>query len=352
MPKIWCYLLLRYLKIFLLSIFSFIIALFVMRLKEIAGFVALHAEGRSILLFSFYQLPYLFPIATSISSVIAAMLLFLNHHRELTALRSSGLSAFQLLFPILMMGIIVSLFNFTVVAEVVPYCKKLAKKLYVQATSDNPFYIFNQIFEGRIPHAYLEMKSFREGKEAKEVLVILEHGDRLGLVTAKKFFLDGDFLKGSEVSTILTPCSEKKSDMDRLVIENQQFVSLKKEILNNLLQKEKERTKFSHLSFKALLRESKVRGTVFSSYLGIEVARRLSLSLAPFVLTFLGAAVGMGGGEKRGRGVLSVTLLIILYLAAFLCAKSVKCGPEISWGLYFIPFFLIVLFSLHRLRKI
>lgn len=93
MPVFWWYLLKNYLKVQILSVFSFIAILLVSRLEEIAQFAALGAKLSYLALFILYQIPYVLPIAIPISCLISAMLLFqrLSHTHELTALRAGGL---------------------------------------------------------------------------------------------------------------------------------------------------------------------------------------------------------------------------------------------------------------------
>src|SRR5271166_4170240 len=102
MPTVWRYLLRSYFQVFLLSIASFVSALFVMRFKDIAEFATLNSDGLSIFLFSLYQLPYILPLAIPISCIISSILLFqkMSTSQELTALRAAGMGLKTLLFPL------------------------------------------------------------------------------------------------------------------------------------------------------------------------------------------------------------------------------------------------------------
>src|SRR4051812_38356814 len=104
MPILWRYALQSYLRVFFLSVCTFITVLIVARFKEIARFTALTGDWSKTGLFIVYQIPSILPIAIPISALIASLLLFqrLSRTYELTALRASGLSLSTILTPLLL----------------------------------------------------------------------------------------------------------------------------------------------------------------------------------------------------------------------------------------------------------
>jgi lipopolysaccharide export system permease protein len=358
MPTVWRYLLRSYFQVFLLCIASFIAALFVMRFKEIAEFATLNSDTLSIFLFSLYQLPYILPVAIPVSCVIASMLLFqkMSHSQELTALRAAGISVRTLLYPLFLAGLFLSLVNFTIVADIGPKCRFLAKELSYQMTSNNPFYIFNKITDGKLTNAYVEIRTLRGGKKAKDVLLILnnrQHG-RLGVMTAKELSIEGTELLGKDVSIISSVEGEGADNFDHLVIENQENMSTKASSLSSVLHDAKWHLRPEYFSFKDLLFRSMASHKKFwSNTHAVEIARRLSLALAPLAFTMLGAAFGMEIGRQRTKkGILWTVGLTALYLSAFIGAKSMRHFPKAAWVLYFLPFFIIFFFSLRSLKRV
>jgi lipopolysaccharide export system permease protein len=358
LPLIWRYLLRHYFQVFILCMTSFIAALFVMRFKEIAEFATLNSDGVSILLFSLYQLPYVLPLAVPVSCMIAAMLLLqkMSHSHELTALRAAGLSINVLLYPLLIAGVVLSLINFTIVSEVGPYCRFKAKELSYQMTSNNPFYIFNKISEGKLTNAYVEIRSMRGGKQAKDVLLILNNRqqERLGVMTAKELTLVGDELHGKDVTVISSVEGEGKDNFDNLVIENQASMSTKAASLSQLLQGGKWQINPDYLSFKELLlRASASHKKIWLSHYTLEMAKRLSLALTPFAFTLIGATFGMEISRKRTKkGVLGAMVLAAFYLSAFVGAKSMRHYPLAVWALYFAPFVVMGVLATRSLKRI
>jgi lipopolysaccharide export system permease protein len=354
----WRFLLKNYFQVFLLCMTSFIVALFVMRFKDIAEFATLNSSALSIFLFSLYQLPYILPLAIPVSCVIASMLLFqkLSHDQELTAMRAAGIGLRHLLMPLMLGALLLSVINFSIVAELGPRCRFWAKELTFEMTSNNPFYIFNKITDGKLTNAYVEIRTMRGGKKAKDVLLILNNRThkRIGIMTAEELSIEKETLFGKNVTVISSVDSNTPDGFDHLVIENQESMSTPSSTLSQLLKSGKWILRPEYLSFKDLLiRLSISHKNFWSNAHALEMARRLSLALTPLAFTLLGAAFGMEIGRRHTRrGLLWTVCLTALYLSAFIGAKSMKHFPKAAWVLYFIPFLVIAIASLRSLKRV
>lgn len=353
MPIVWRYLLRNYFQVFLLTLSGLITVLFVMRFKDIAEFACLNAGGSSIFLFSLYQIVYVLPEALPISSVIAAMLLFqkMSHSQELTALRAAGLGLKPILFPLLLAGVLLSLLNFTIVSEIAPRTRFFAKELSYKMTASNPFFLVNKISEGRLPNTYIDMHALKGGKKAKDVLLIMNNrsNGRLGVMTAKELSLEGEELTGKDVS-IISSVDSKIEDFDHLVIENQHAMTTKASNLSQLLRDADWHMGIEYLPLRMVLAKMRIKNTAAT---GLEIARRLSISLTPLLFTLLGAAFGMEIGRKEGkRGILWAVALSAFYLCCFVGAKSLKSHPLAAWLAYFLPYPILILLSIRSLKGI
>ena len=358
MPIIWRYLLRNYLQVFSLCVLSFIAVLFVMRFKDIAEFAAMSSSPASILLFSLYQIPYILPDAIPISCVIASMILFqkMSQNHELIALRAAGFSLKSILFPLLGAGLVISLCNFSVISEIAPKTKFLSKQLSHDMTASNPFFIFNKIAEGKMTNAYVDLKALRGGQKAKDVVLILNnqtHG-RLGVMTAKELSLEGDNLVGKDVSIVSSIDSKFAENFDHLVIENQVAMTTKASNLSELIKDADWHMGLEYLPLRMVMAKAALKNqTVFKDSAGMELARRLSIAIAPVVFTLMGAAFGMEiGRNKNKKGIIYATLLSALYLSCFVAAKSFKHAPIVAWSVYFLPFPIIIALSIQALRNV
>lgn len=338
-----------------MCVLGFIGVLLVMRFKDIAEFATLHSDSFSIFLFTLYQIPYVLPEAIPVACVISAMLLLqkMSHHGELTTLRASGFSLKTLLFPLLLTGTILSLVNFSIVSEVGPKCKHLTKNLTRQMTASNPFFIFNKITEGKMKNAYVDMRTLRGGKRAKDVFLVLnnQNNGRLGIMTAKELFIQGDDLLGKDVTWISSVDSKNKESFDHLIIENQSAMSTKASSLSTLLEDNDWHMSTEYLPLRTLLAKAAVKGSWSASF-SIDFARRLSIGLSPLAFTLLGAAFGMQIGRRQTRqGIVTATALCALFLCCFVGAKSMK-NVSFAWITYFAAYPIIFLLSLRALKKV
>ena len=140
MPKIWKYLINSYIKIVFLSTFGFISILLLIRMKEIARFIALSSNALSVMKYILFQIPYILPLALPISCLIAAYFLFMHmsQNHELTALRSNGFSLYSIISPIIIVSMGLGLINFYISSEWTTRCLAKSKAILYTESSKNP----------------------------------------------------------------------------------------------------------------------------------------------------------------------------------------------------------------------
>ncbi|MBX9744746.1 MAG: LptF/LptG family permease, partial [Chlamydiales bacterium] len=200
MPVLWRYLLYQYLRVFFLSVSSFILVLFVLRFKDIARFAALSADGTKTGLFILYQFPHILPLALPISTLIASFLLFqrLSESQEITALRALGFSLSSLLIPLLFASLFLTLANFSICAELEPLCRRETKMLLYRKTGINPLLLLQHQELARIKNTYLRLEMKRQGENAKNFLYIAynKRNKRLNLINIEQIFIKKDKILG------------------------------------------------------------------------------------------------------------------------------------------------------------
>src|SRR5579872_3250406 len=168
-PILWRYAIQSYLRVFFLSVCTFIGVLFISRFKEIARFAALSSDWVQTGLFVAYQFPFILPMAIPISALIASLLLFrgLSRTHELTAFRASGLNFSQLLSPLLFISVCLSILNFSICAEVAPFCRRESRALLYRETSQNPLLLLQRQQLINFKDAYINMKVKKDSTTAK-----------------------------------------------------------------------------------------------------------------------------------------------------------------------------------------
>lgn len=347
MPILWRYALQSYLRVFFLSVCTFIAVLIVSRFKDIARFTALTGDFAKTGLFIVYQIPTILPIAIPISALIASLLLFqrLSRTFELTALRASGLSLRTILTPHLLSSILLSLLNFSICAEIAPYCRREGKTLIYHETSSNPLLLLQRQKLVKIKHAYLNM-DVKNDETTKDLILIVhnEKNNRLNLLSARKLRISGEELIGDNLALISYMDAEK--GFDSLVIENQSFMSTAAPLLSTALKRNRSRLDINAVSFKALRLGKKPKPAQ------IEMLRRISLSLAAFSFTFLGCTFGIEEGRTPSKKNLLFALLLTLsVLMSYLLGKELKNSPLLATIAFLIPHpFIWFCSTLHLIR--
>lgn len=318
---------------FCLSVFTFIAVLIVSRFKEIARVAALSGDLAKTGLFVVYQIPTILPIAIPISSLIASLLLFqsLSRSFELTALRASGLSFWKITSPLLAISLLLSIFNFSLCAEIAPYCRREAKMWIYHETTENPLLLLQRQKLVKIKHAFLDMQ-VKDDETIKDLTLIVpnESTKHLSLLSARKLWIEKEELIGKDLSII--SYLDAEPGFDNLIIENQSSMSTSAPLLSTALKKNRPRLDINALNLKMLTLTDKAK----IAY--IEILRRLSLSLAVFSFTLLGCAFGIEEGRNPSKkNLLFAMLLTLSVLMSYLLGKDLKNFPFLALLAFLLP---------------
>lgn len=358
MPLFWRYLLRNYFQGFFLCVGGFIAVLLVTRAQEIARLASLNSEFGHIILFILCQIPYILPIAMPISGLIAAILLFqrLSHTHELTAFRASGVGVKTLATPLLMAAFVLAVLNFIIVTEVTPRCRHYSQHLIQNAAMINPLFLIKKSKMLKLQNSYADMKMTHLGKEAKEIILAFknESNDRLCLMTAKKFEVDHNLMRGKNV-TVISNRSAEEDFYDHLMIENQETMTTSASALSSLMQKRTEHIGMEYLPIKILLQtfsDPTVKAKTVK-YATFELCRRIFFPVITFAFTLLGFSLGMQIG--RGRKKKGIYLAILLSSLTFICsiaAKSFQLTPYKVIFFYSLPIPILFFVSYRSQQKI
>ena len=356
MPILWRYLIACYLRVFLLSVCSFVGVLFVLRFKDIARFAALSFDGVKTSLFILYQFPHILPIAIPISALIASFLLFqrLSRSHELTALRASGMSFFSLLAPVLLASLFLSLMNFAICADLAPYCRRETKTLLYRKSGANPLVLLQRQQLLKIKNTYLDLQMQEEGRCAQDFLCIAysENNERLNLIAIKKLSLKKNQLFGQNLSLLSHVPSKEPEGFDITLLENQKAMSMPAPLLSQALKKKRPAMETGALSLKQLFFQRQ-EGAKKERLVLIEVLRRYTLSFAVFSFTFLGCAFGIQSGrEAKKTPLFAASGWTLLVLVSYFLGKGLKTFPVAAMAAFLLPHPLLWLASLYRLSSL
>ncbi len=360
MPTLWRYFIFQYLKVLTLSVIAFVIVLLTLRLDEIAHFATLGAEGKFIILFTLFQIPYILPIALPISALISAILLVrtLSQRQELTALRASGFSFRELFYPILLSAAFLSIVNFVVISEFATRSHLTTSLLKNELRSINPLLLLHNKHLMNLKGFFFDsLGDSRMGELASESVLAFpnQHNERLSLLVAGELHASPDSF-GGENLTLMT-----SKDGEELIIENIHLTESSIEDFSHLIEKKVWKLNEDHLGISLLLARleeesyylnkaidagapsEEIRQLKHTQARGwIEIVRRLSGAISVFTLTLLGCAFGIHIGRKENfKGVAIVMLLSTLYLISYFVAKGLDHHIEAAIALYTVPHVMI-----------
>lgn len=376
MPILWRYLIIQYLKMSFVCVIAFVTILLTMRLDDIAHFIALGAPPSSVLLFTLYQIPYILPIAIPISTLIASFILVqkLSSTHELTAFRACGFALHNLLTPILLTAVVLSFFNFWVVSEVSTQSHLMTNTLKTELRSINPLLLLSNRHLMRMKGIYFEsLGAARVGESASDVILAIpdRQHNRLTLLIARHLKNYPSVFVGEGLTMISSLEAENEEGFDSLLVENIGQSETKTIDFSGLLHKKVWTVNNDYLKLSLLLArieeqrqavKTAIKGEQSStsvkelkSHLGkslADVSRRLSIALAVFSFTLMGASFGMHISRKRSY--LSLYLAIFLttfYLVTFFTAKGLDRNWVLATTLYLAPPLLLILGSIFMLRR-
>lgn len=376
-PIIWRFLLNQYLKVTIFCVVAFIAVLLTTRLDDIAHFSALDASSGIILLYVLYQIPYILPIAIPIGCLISSILLVqrLSRTHELTALRACGISLRDFIIPILLTAGFLSIINFYIVSELATTSHLSTSLWKTELRSINPLLLLRNKHLMRLKGAYFDaLGDSKLGESASKVVMAMPNHNnrRINLLLADELRAESDTFIGKGITLVTTIEAGKSDGFDHLAIENIEDTRTSSQDFSQILQRKAWKVNNDHLSMPLLLsrlREEKNAlilakeerasdSEVKSIKISInrcysEVVRRISVALAAFTFTLLGASFGISTSRHRSsKSIFFVIALAAMYLSTYFTAKEVEHLFFTSSLFYTVPHLIIIFLSFWILRRV
>ena len=382
MPILWRYLITDFLKIAIACVLAFVTLLLTMQLDDIAHFAGLGAPLFYILLFTLHQIPYILPIALPLSCLIASLLLVqrLSNTHELTALRASGFALRDILAPIWLTALFLTLANFWGVSELATRSHLQSNLLKSELRSINPLLVLQNKHLMRLKGFYFEsLGPSHVGESASDILLALpnRHHHRIDLMIAKQLKSSSTQFNGEGITLITGMNGEDENDFDPLLVENIKTSSTPINDFSDMLQKkvwtihndylpislllariQEQRQQINHFKITEQSKEKPNKETLKTLKIALnqslsELTKRFSIAIAVLSFTLMGTTFGMHIGRKRNHVLLYTAItLTTLYLVAFFVAKGVDHQFWLATSLYLTPHLIIILASLFVLRRI
>ena len=372
MPILWRYLISHFLKIVSMCVIAFVSILLTMRFDDIAHFATLGASLHYIVFFTLYQIPYILPIALPLSCLIASLILFqkLSSSHELTALRASGFSIRDILAPILITAVFLSMTNFWIASELATYSHLKTNLLKSELRSINPLLLLNNKHLMRLKGYYFEaLGPNRVGESASELILAIPnfHQERLYLMIAQNLKASPKQFIGTGMTFLSAAKSTKDDEFDHVLVENTGKSLTNIENFSSFLEKKVWTINNDYLKLSLLLARIKEQKELLGrnenhtlvkqlrhqlNRSQSEIVKRTSIAIAVFSLTLMGAAFAMNiSRNKRMINLFIIIALTAIYLISFFTAKGLEHQRLLSSILFLLPHVLIITASLIYVRR-
>lgn len=282
----------------------------------------------------------------------------MNTNHELTSLRSQGFGVQEILYPIRLFAISLTLLNFVIVSELTPGTRLKSKNLIYYATAHNPLLLLRMNKVSKIKNSYADLTMIKSGKEAKDLTFAFLNPStkQLNLIFADRLLVENEgMLIGENVAFISNLSSKKPNGFDHLILENYRSIQNSSFAIASLLHEtDIKRQSLQQLRIKPLMIK-----TLFDSSHGqvsdclIEVARRCFLAVITFSFTMMGALFSIQIGRiKRKTGLLTIFLLTLVSLTCYLLAKKPSQSMSFTLTLFALPLIAILLANMWKKHRI
>jgi len=325
-----------------LIVFTFLIL--AGRILKLTEWMVNHGIDLSqVLLITLYTLPYVLfftlPMATLLGSLIAFSRL--NEDSEIIALRSSGVSLFQILPPVVAFSVISYLFASLIAIYLFPMGNhSMARLLFGVARVNTSIGIKQGVFNDSIPNIVLYANHISAHDQTMEGVFILDERDPAlsNTIIARQ----GKISSNPEQMSINLHLSDGSSFMVSKDLDSSRrlrFTSYDLNIeLEDIIHKFSSRMKGEkEMSISELTRQLKKtkKGTVRHNILTMELQRKFSIPLACFLLGLIGLPLGlMMRAEGRSWGIaLSIGIFMTYYIllsAADSLGETGKLNPGLA----------------------
>jgi len=313
------YILREVLGTFLLSITVFTFVLLIGNIIQIADYVINKGiDILSVIKMLLFLAPYLMSFTMPMSLLTATLLTFgrLSGDNELNAMRASGIGLFQIAMPVIMLGLIISLFSIPLNDKILPNAHFASRRVIKEIGI-------------RKPTAYLEEGTFIRGfgdyvmfiyQIKKNVLKKIriyqpqENGPTRTLVAER-----GEITPFPETNTVelrlYNGTSEEPSPVDPTVFYKLNFKTYTMALdLTERIKSEKIEKKAKEMTIQELREEIKrvKRENIDSTPLYTEIHKKISLSFSSLVFVLIGIPFGIVSHRSEKSVGFGISLVIFL----------------------------------------
>lgn len=291
--------------------------------SHLDDFIKNKTQGILILKYYLLIIPSIFMQISPIACLIAIIYTMgkLNYNNELIAMRSGGLSIYKIVFPIFILGIILSLFSFFISEKLIPKTQRLSDNIKSQYINLKP--ISQEVIKDFAIYGFKNRQFFVNVFNTKtnqlEGLTVLEQDNQQNVVS--KIFADKVYWKNG--SWIANQCLVYKFDKFNHIIDSQYLKNYKFNFQETpqdfLIQKQKISYMNSRELFDYITKLSSSGAQTAIRHLWIDLYQKIFSYFNYLIMIFIGLPCSIVirrkavGFSSVGIGI----LLALLYYVAF-----------------------------------
>lgn len=285
----------------------------------------------------------------------------LSTDHEIVALKASGISPVQILFPIAIIALIVSIVTLFITTQIRPAANStLRKALYTIAKNRVSSGLKEKVFNDDFPKILIYIEELvPPGETAKGVLIV----DRRNLDREQDIFGKVAFIFSDEETQTINlklfdgtvyERRQKKAGFSRTRFNTYDFRLDPEDILGPTRQKEPEPKEMSFKHLRKTIQQKREDGVRFTAEL-IELHQRFSFAFAPLVLCFLAVSLVMVPTRSRASRSWGFTLCLswlltyyaLLSMGKALGEREILPAALAAW----LPNIVLTMIATHFFRK-
>jgi len=359
------YILKSILNIFFLCLFTFF---FLYIIADLFSHLDVILENKinitTVKLYYLASLPEIFIQVSPFACLLAALYTFarLNHENEIIAMRSSGLSIFQITKTAIIFGFIISIFIFWLNDKIAPAYRMINMKIKQQIESGNKkpenkeLRVLRNLTIYGTKNRLFYVNKFDPAKKTMEGIIILEHDIKQNIIrkiaASKGEFKNNLWTFYQSITYIFDETGQLKSDPQFLEEEIMPFIETPEEFIN-----QKQSTDFMSLAQieDYIWRLSKSGATTVIRNLKVDYYQRFTLPLTSLVIILLGIPFAFKTHRKAaGMSSFGISLAVgfIYYVLTAVSIALGKAGILIPLASVSLSHILMLSLSIYLIGKL
>jgi lipopolysaccharide export system permease protein len=328
-PFIWC--------LFIFTIMAVIIDIF----SFIEDIVKYKIAASSLGAFYIYYSPTIILQVTPMAALLSTIFILsnLNKNNEITAMKSSGISLWRIMSPILILGLIISISSFIVSDRVIPLTSKVAnmirqEELEREKRKNNPQKVIENVAVYGTGNRILFARLYDTEKKLLTDIIIHEHDRSENLIsktTAQAAVWTGNAWKFYKVITVKIDNSGKILSEPTFYAET--IIPIQ-ERPRDFAYKEWHSEYMSYAELKNYIKNFRGTSTKLVRGLMVDLYQKASFSLISLIIILIGAPfaiINTRGGVMIGIGMsIAIGLLYYAFMAISIAFGKAGILPPIA----------------------